>query len=151
MSDIEARVKKIIAEQLGVAEEEVTAEKACVTVSCVISNAKSSLRTGLLRLPSIRPTLSQDSASSGGAISSSRLMILFTVTTLAILQHLQFCFQRFDFLILFARACALAASHILQQLSAGSKLAFQLFTQQRMLLCEQQWSYSTLCRTVNRR
>ena len=31
MSDIEARVKKIIAEQLGVAEEEVTAEKAFVT------------------------------------------------------------------------------------------------------------------------
>ena len=30
MSDIEARVKKIIAEQLGVAEEEVTAEKAFV-------------------------------------------------------------------------------------------------------------------------
>ena len=30
MSDIEARVKKIIAEQLGVAEEEVTSEKSFV-------------------------------------------------------------------------------------------------------------------------
>ena len=30
MSDIEARVKKIIAEQLGVAESEVTTEKAFV-------------------------------------------------------------------------------------------------------------------------
>ena len=30
MSDIEARVKKIIAEQLGVEESQVTSEKACV-------------------------------------------------------------------------------------------------------------------------
>jgi len=33
MSDIEARVKKIIAEQLGVAEAEVTNEKAFVPTS----------------------------------------------------------------------------------------------------------------------